>query len=285
MKDLKVISPAKINLNLKILGRRNDGYHNIQTLFQILKFGDEMTFSIGSGNKITVDAGQEIENNIVLDAAKLLQEKTSSAIGCHIQINKKIPLGGGMGGGSSNAATTLLVLNHLWKINLSKTELLEMGRRLGADVPIFIIGESALAEGIGEKLRPIVTEKQWFLIINPHISISTHKIFSHPELTRNSLPSKISAILDGRSDNDCTKLVTKLYPEILEVLDWLKNHGKPKLTGTGACIFCSFKSSNEANWVLKDLPEKWSGFVTEGVSVSSVHETLDNLKIGASPSG
>lgn len=285
MKDLKVISPAKINLNLKILGRRNDGYHNIQTLFQILKFGDEMTFSIDSGNKITVDAGQEIENNIVLDAAKLLQEKTSSAIGCHIQINKKIPLGGGMGGGSSNAATTLLVLNHLWKINLSKTELLEMGRRLGADVPIFIIGESALAEGIGEKLRPIVTEKQWFLIINPHISISTHKIFSHPELTRNSLPSKISAILDGRSDNDCTKLVTKLYPEILEVLDWLKNHGKPKLTGTGACIFCSFKSSNEANWVLKDLPEKWSGFVTEGVSVSSVHETLDNLKIGASPSG
>lgn len=285
MKDLKVISPAKINLNLKILGRRNDGYHNIQTLFQILKFGDEMTFSIDSGNKITVDAEQEIENNIVLDAAKLLQEKTSSAIGCHIQINKKIPLGGGMGGGSSNAATTLLVLNHLWKINLSKTELLEMGRRLGADVPIFILGQSALAEGIGEKLRPIVTEKQWFLIINPHISISTHKIFSHPELTRNSLPSKISAILDGRSDNDCTKLVTKLYPEILEVLDWLKNHGKPKLTGTGACIFCSFKSSNEANWVLKDLPEKWSGFVTEGVSVSSVHETLDNLKIGASPSG
>ena len=185
MKDLKVISPAKINLNLKILGRRNDGYHNIQTLFQILKFGDEMTFSIDSGNIVTVDAGQEIENNIVLDAAKLLREKTSSATGCHIQIKKKIPIGGGMGGGSSNAATTLLILNRLWRINLSKTELLEMGRQLGADVPIFILGESALAEGIGEKLRPIVTEKQWFLIINPHISISTHKIFSHPELTRN----------------------------------------------------------------------------------------------------
>ena len=285
MKDLKVISPAKINLNLKILGRRNDGYHNIQTLFQILKFGDEMTFSIDSGNIVTVDARQEIENNIVLDAAKLLREKTSSATGCHIQIKKKIPIGGGMGGGSSNAATTLLILNRLWRINLSKTELLEMGRQLGADVPIFILGESALAEGIGEKLSPIVTEKQWFLIINPHISVPTHKIFSHPELTRNSLPSKISTILDGRSDNDCTKLVTKLYPEILEALDWLKNHGNPKLTGTGACVFCSFTSSNKANWVLKGLPEKWSGFVTEGVSLSSVHDTLNNLKIGASPSG
>ncbi|MEC7390387.1 MAG: 4-(cytidine 5'-diphospho)-2-C-methyl-D-erythritol kinase [Pseudomonadota bacterium] len=282
---IEVLSPAKLNLNLKILNRRPDGYHNIQTIFQFIDFGDNMTFELTKDRGVQLISNEKIQNNLILKAADLIEEKLSQPLNCKITLNKKIPIGAGLGGGSSNAATTLLILNRLLHLNYSNDQLSKLGYQLGADVPIFLLGKNALAESIGEKLMPIATPECWFLIVYPRISVSTNEIFSHSELTRNSLPSKISAILKGHSENDCQNLVASLYPEISSVLTWLKDQGNPKLTGTGSCIFCQFETQEKANSVLKVLPNKWLGFVTKGISSSPVHKTIDRLEFGASPSG
>ena len=220
---LRVPSPAKINLFLHITGQRSDGYHNIQTVFQLLDIGDELTFTANSSGKIQLNASitdLSEKDNLIYRAAKLLQVSTKSTKGCVIDLTKRIPMGAGLGGGSSNAATTLVTLNYLWECGLTAGELAGLGQMLGADVPVFVVGKSAFAEGIGEILTPVKLPKKWFLVITPDCHVSTAEIFSNPQLTRNSSPIKIRALEAAECRNDCQRVVVKNYPAVAEALQW-----------------------------------------------------------------
>ncbi len=277
---LTVLSPAKLNLFLHITGRRADGYHNLQTVFQLLDWGDAMRFSANSSGRISVsvrDLGIPEDDNLITRAARLLQAKagrSTATPGVDIVVDKQIPTGGGLGGGSSNAATTLLVLNHLWATKLAQEELLAIGGELGADVPVFVAGHSAWAEGIGEILTPIDLPENWFLIITPGCHVSTAKIFSCEQLTRNTSPIKMAAFFEGNSQNDCQVVVRSLYPEVDNALKWLDNLGEARLTGTGACVYASFGTRTEAIAVQRQLPKKWNGFVARGLNESPVLSVL-----------
>lgn len=277
---LTVLSPAKLNLFLHITGRRADGYHNLQTVFQLLDWGDAMRFSANSSGRISVsirDLGIPEDDNLITRAARLLQAKagrSAATPGVDIVVDKQIPTGGGLGGGSSNAATTLLVLNHLWATKLAQEELLAIGGELGADVPVFVAGHSAWAEGIGEILTPIDLPENWFLIITPGCHVSTAKIFSCEQLTRNTSPIKMAAFFEGNSQNDCQVVVRSLYPEVDNALKWLDNLGEARLTGTGACVYASFGTRTEAIAVQRQLPKKWNGFVARGLNESPVLSVL-----------
>ncbi len=277
---LTVLSPAKLNLFLHITGRRADGYHNLQTVFQLLDWGDAMRFSANSSGRISVsvrDLGIPEDDNLITRAARLLQAKagrSAATPGVDIVVDKQIPTGGGLGGGSSNAATTLLVLNHLWATKLAQEELLAIGGELGADVPVFVAGHSAWAEGIGEILTPIDLPGNWFLIITPGCHVSTAKIFSCEQLTRNTSPIKMAAFFEGNSQNDCQVVVRNLYPEVDNALKWLDNFGEARLTGTGACVYASFGTRTEAIAVQRQLPKKWNGFVARGLNESPVLSVL-----------
>jgi len=277
---LTVLSPAKLNLFLHITGRRADGYHNLQTVFQLLDWGDAMRFSANSSGRISVsirDLGIPEDDNLITRAARLLQAKagrSTATPGVDIVVDKQIPTGGGLGGGSSNAATTLLVLNHLWATKLAQEELLAIGGELGADVPVFVAGHSAWAEGIGEILTPIDLPENWFLIITPGCHVSTAKIFSCEQLTRNTSPIKMAAFFEGNSQNDCQVVVRNLYPEVDNALKWLDNFGEARLTGTGACVYASFGTRTEAIAVQRQLPKKWNGFVARGLNESPVLSVL-----------
>jgi len=277
---LTVLSPAKLNLFLHITGRRADGYHNLQTVFQLLDWGDAMRFSTNSSGRISVsvrDLGIPEDDNLITRAARLLQAKagrSAATPGVDIVVDKQIPTGGGLGGGSSNAATTLLVLNHLWATKLAQEELLAIGGELGADVPVFVAGHSAWAEGIGEILTPIDLPGNWFLIITPGCHVSTAKIFSCEQLTRNTSPIKMAAFFEGNSQNDCQVVVRNLYPEVDNALKWLDNFGEARLTGTGACVYASFGTRTEAIAVQRQLPKKWNGFVARGLNESPVLSVL-----------
>ena len=194
-------------------------------------------------------------------------------------------MGAGLGGGSSNAATTLVGLNALWKCGLTANQLSDLGKTLGADVPVFVHGESAFAEGIGDILTPLTLPQRWFLVITPNCHVSTREIFSNPQLTRNSSPIKIRALSGVEYRNDCQDVVSKLYPVVGSVLQWAGNFSAPLMTGTGASVFCSFDSKSEAQQVLSKMPKQWSGFVAKGVNRSPVHEQLHDFFTGASPSG
>lgn len=278
--QLTLPAPAKLNLFLHITGQRSDGYHLLQTAFQLLDFGDELHFNLRSDNQITLLPALPdvpLENNLIYRAARALQEhpKNSSSKGIDIHLIKRLPMGGGIGGGSSDAATTLLALNHLWNIHLSKQELAEIGLALGADVPVFVQGHSAWAEGVGEKLTPIDLPENWFLVLHPGVFISTAEIFSDKGLTRDSSPIKLAALAEGVSRNDCQPIVEKHYPQVKEALKWLSQFSTAKLTGTGACIFAPFASKAEAEAVYQQLPSQYSGFVTRGVNRSTSLEELD----------
>ncbi|MBL4795750.1 MAG: 4-(cytidine 5'-diphospho)-2-C-methyl-D-erythritol kinase [Pseudomonadales bacterium] len=268
-------APAKINLFLHILGRREDGYHLLQTVFQILDYSDELKFTYNTTGAITISPdipGLPTHDNLIWQAAQRLQSSQGvSHKGVHIQINKRIPMGGGLGGGSSNAATTLVGLNKLWETNLSTSQLAKIGLELGADIPIFIEGNSAWAEGIGENLTPIKLPSRWYLVVAPNCHVSTANIFQNKELTRNTSPIRIAAFLEGGGQNDCEPLVRKLYPEVDNALIWLSQFGEAKLTGTGACAFVSFQTENDANLALKALPQEFNGFVAKGVNQSPLH--------------
>ncbi len=288
MSTLSLPSPAKINLFLHITGQRSDGYHNLQTLFQLLDFGDKLVFRSNRSGNIKINGnidGVDEKNNLIFHAATLLQKSTGCDLGCTIDLTKNLPMGAGLGGGSSNAATTLVGLNALWKCGLTANQLSDLSKTLGADVPVFVHGESAFAEGIGDILTPLTLPQRWFLVITPNCHVSTREIFSNPQLTRNSSPIKIRALSGVEYRNDCQDVVSKLYPAVGSVLQWVENFSAPLMTGTGASVFCSFDSKSEAQHVLSKLPKQWTGFVAKGVNRSPVHEQLHDFFTGASPSG
>lgn len=277
---LTLPSPAKLNLMLHILGRREDGYHELQTLFQFLDYGDEMTFSVRDDAKICLHTefpGVPHDQNLIVRAAKLLQQHAACPLGIDIQIKKVLPMGGGIGGGSSNAATTLLALNHLWQLGWDEDRLAALGLSLGADVPVFVRGHAAFAEGVGEILSPEYPEEPWYVVLVPQVSVSTAEIFSHPLLTRNSLPIKVRPVPKGNSRNDCEAVVTELYPDVRKALNLLGKYTEAKLTGTGSCIFGAFPNEADADKVLHLLTETNTGFVAKGSNVSMLHRTLQNL--------
>ncbi len=268
MSSLTLPAPAKLNLFLHITGRRADGYHELQTLFQLLDWGDTLHFSADDSGEIHLSgspADIPPQDNLVVRAAKLLQPQGR---GTSIRLEKRIPAGGGLGGGSSDAATTLLALNRLWELDLPTQELQLLGRQLGADVPVFVAGHSAWAEGVGELLTPVVLPQQWFLILTPQCHVSTAEIFSHRQLTRDSPAIKMAAFFEGHSRNDCQNLVRNLYPEVDKALNWLGKFGDARLTGTGACVFCAFPDESTARSVLQRAPEDLQGFVARGLNQS-----------------
>ena len=288
MSTLSLPSPAKINLFLHIIGQRSDGYHNLQTLFQILDFGDKLVFKSNRSGNIKINEnidGVDEKNNLIFHAATLLQKSTGCDLGCTIDLTKNLPMGAGLGGGSSNAATTLVGLNALWQCGLTANQLSDLGKTLGADVPVFVHGESAFAEGIGDILTPLTLPQRWFLVITPNCHVSTREIFSNPQLTRNSSPIKIRALSGEQYRNDCQAIVEELYPQVKEVVEWLQDFAKPMMTGTGASVFCRWETQAEANRVLAAVPQHWSAFVARGVNHSQVHQQLRDFFTGASPSG
>lgn len=279
LESFSLPAPAKLNLFLLVTGRRDDGYHNLQTLFQLLDYGDELTFS---KQDQLIELGSSLEgvanaDNLILKAATLLAEYADYSGGARIELKKRLPMGGGLGGGSSDAATTLLGLNKLWGLHLSLNELAELGLQLGADVPVFVGGYSALAEGVGEQLIPMQIPPRWYLVICPQIAVNTGEIFAHPELTRDSTAIKIPALLEEGQRNDCQKVVESLYPQIGEARNWLDQYGSARLTGTGSCLFTAFESEAEANQILAEVPDKWSAFVARGLNQSPVHAKLQKL--------
>lgn len=274
MTSISLPAPAKLNLFLHINGRRSDGYHQLQTLFQLLDYGDTLHFSPNHSGQITVDMpalSLPPEQNLVVKAARLLQQGDQ---GVHITIDKRLPDGGGLGGGSSNAATTLLALNKLWDCNHSIHTLANIGITLGADVPVFVHGNTAWAEGVGEKLSPVKLPKHWYIVVKPDCSVSTGEIFSHSRLTRDSSAITMAAFFDGAHRNDCQGLVRTIYPRIDNALKWLDNFADARLTGTGACIFAQCQDQSSAQAILREVPPGWSAFIARGINRSPVHQSL-----------
>lgn len=275
---LSVPAPAKLNLMLHITGRRDDGYHNLQTLFQFVDHGDELHFKVRHDGGLTLSPaidGVSFEDNLIIRAARLLQKKSGKKIGADIRLDKKLPMGGGLGGGSSDAATTLLTLNLLWNLQLSRDELAALGLTLGADVPVFVRGEAAFAEGIGEILTPVPElAEPWYLVVCPQVHVNTGKIFSHKDLTRDTDPINIRTALKQGGRNDCQAIVSMLYPEVGNTLNLLNKFSLAKMTGTGACIFSSFGSEAEAISVSEQLPAEYVAFVAKGVNQSPAHKVL-----------
>ncbi|WP_145515636.1 4-(cytidine 5'-diphospho)-2-C-methyl-D-erythritol kinase [Yersinia aleksiciae] len=270
-------SPAKLNLFLYITGQRADGYHQLQTLFQFLDYGDELTIVPRDDDQIrllTPIAGVENEQNLIVRAARLLQKQpsaTKTPRGADISIDKRLPMGGGLGGGSSNAATVLVALNTLWQCGLSDEELATLGLTLGADVPVFVRGHAAFAEGVGEKLQPATPVEKWYLVVHPGVSIPTPIIFSDPELKRNTLVRPLAALLSDPYANDCEPIARKRFREVEQALSWLLEYAPSRLTGTGACVFAEFDTESSARQVLSIAPEWLHGFVARGVNVSPLH--------------
>ncbi|OEE50201.1 4-(cytidine 5'-diphospho)-2-C-methyl-D-erythritol kinase [Vibrio splendidus] len=271
-------SPAKLNLFLYITGRRDNGYHELQTLFQFVEFGDELTVSANqetSAITITPEIpGVATEDNLIWKAATALQQYTSTSFGADIELKKVLPMGGGIGGGSSNAATVLVALNYLCQLNLSDDQLAEIGLQLGADVPVFVRGHAAFAEGVGEQLKPANPDEKWYLVVKPQVSIATVDIFTHSELTRNTPKRALATLLEQEYVNDCEKIVRMLYPEVDKQLSWLLQYAPSRLTGTGSCVFAEFSSKKEAESVLEQLPDTVSAFVARGRNISPLKETL-----------
>jgi 4-diphosphocytidyl-2-C-methyl-D-erythritol kinase len=278
-------SPAKINLFLHITGQRADGYHELETLFQFLDYGDSITFSVTNDlaiDLVTPIKGVTHNDNLIVKAAKLLQHKSKTALGVKIDINKILPMGGGLGGGSSNAATVLVALNHLWQCQLSNDQLARLGLSLGADVPIFIHGFSAFAQGIGEKLTAIQPPESWYLISKPQCSIATAKIFSEKTLPRNSPALSKNSLHEAKFMsstfyNDCQSVVIKQYPEVANLLAWLLEYAPSRMTGTGACIFSTFASQTEALAIQAKLPKGVSSFVAQGTNTSPLANRVAKL--------
>jgi len=261
---------------LRITGRRADGYHELQTVFQFLDLCDDLSFQIRQDKHISCTGipGLDDEHNLITHAANLLRISTGVRLGAHIHIKKRLPMGGGLGGGSSDAATTLLALNQLWGTNLELARLAELGLKLGADVPVFIVGHAAWAEGVGEIITSISLPEPWYLVLKPAVHVSTGEIFCDSRLTRDADRIKIRDFLAGQHNNDCMPIVRNRHPEVAEALDWLGNYAEARLTGTGACIFAAFESQQEATAILHKLPAGVTGFVARGLNQSPVKNLL-----------
>lgn len=284
--SLTLPSPAKLNLFLHIVGRRHDGYHELQTVFQFLDYGDDITFTLTPdqpGIRLARPIpGVPDDDNLIIRAARALATHSRHSLpGVVIDIEKRLPMGGGLGGGSSNAATTLVGLNHLWQLGLSLDQLAEIGLGLGADVPVFVRGHAAFGEGVGERLTPVNPPEDWFLVLKPACNINTGKIFSEEGLTRDTPKIKIAPAFEGdasRYRNDCEDVVRQLYPEVHKSLEWLSQFGPARLTGTGACIFGRFPTESAARIIWESKPSGITGFVAKGVNISPLHKKLTELK-------
>jgi len=272
-------APAKLNLFLHVTGRRDDGYHELQTVFQFLDFGDELAFEIDDSGDIRHHRpvpGVDPAKEICLRAARALQRAGDLKKGVEIDIRKHIPAGGGLGGGSSDAATTLIALNRLWGLDLPRDRLAEIGLGLGADVPVFIFGQAAWAEGIGERLTEVALDEPWYLVICPNVSVSTGAIFSDPELTRDSPAITIRAFREGATRNDLQNLVRRRYPEVDQVLTRMAQNGQPRMTGSGACVFMEVDGREQGEQLLAhmldDMPDGTTGFVAKGRNRHPLYE-------------
>ncbi len=273
-------SPAKLNLFLYITGQRANGYHDLQTLFQFVDYGDSLAFTVRDDDKITLSPsieGVPDEQNLIVRAARLLQQRLATPRGADIQLEKRLPMGGGLGGGSSNAATTLVALNTLWNAGLTDDELAELGVSLGADVPVFVMGHAAFAEGIGEVLQPVSPRERWYLIAHPGVSIPTPAIFGDPELIRDTPKRLIDELLNSTYRNDCEPIARKRFCEVEQLVSWLLEYAPSRLTGTGACVFAEFDTEESAREVLSQAPAWINGFVARGVNVSPLHTTRAEL--------
>ena len=264
-------APAKLNLFLHVVGRKPDGYHLLQTVFRFIDFSDQLSFDIRTDGLIKLHtplSGVPEDNDLCVRAAKLLKQETRTDQGVDIFLHKQIPMGGGLGGGSSDAATTLLALNHLWKLSLHKDRLLELGLQLGADVPVFIFGHNAFAEGIGEQLAVIELPAAWYMVLVPPVQVSTAEIFASKELTRNTLPIKIPPFSVWQGHNDLESVVCRAYPEVDRCLGWLKqleNTTIAAMSGSGACVFAEFATELAAQTAFEQIPEDMKGFVAKGL--------------------
>lgn len=278
LEQFSLPAPAKLNLFLHITGRRADGYHNLQTLFQFLDQADTLHFSQRDDARIQLQTdmpGVASDDNLIVRAALSLQKAANCHLGADIRLDKVLPMGGGLGGGSSDAATTLLGLNVLWQTGLSIAQLADIGLKLGADVPVFIHGHAAWAEGVGERLQAADIPEPWYVVLTPDAHISTAAAFSHPELTRNSDPITLRAFSAGEARNDFEKVVRQLSPAVDAALQWLAQHGAARMTGTGACLFLACSDADHAARILAASPVK--GFISRGQNVSPAHRALDTL--------
>ena len=271
-------APAKLNLMLHVVGRRADGYHELQTVFQLIDLADSIDISVredGMISRPSGPAGVPEGEDLVVRAAWALKEASGSPLGADLAVHKRIPMGGGLGGGSSDAASTLVALNQMWKTGLSSEQLAAIGARLGADVPVFVAGRSAWAEGIGEKLTPVpLGADSWYLVIFPGVLVPTASVFQAPELTRNSPPTTMRGFLETGGRNDCEKVVRARFPAVGEALDWLGRHAPARLTGTGSCVFAKFSRAEDAERVAARVPDEWRAWVARGLDASPLLEEL-----------
>jgi 4-diphosphocytidyl-2-C-methyl-D-erythritol kinase len=271
-------APAKLNLFLHVVGRRPDGYHLLQSVFRFVDFGDSLTFSVredGAVRRLNSLTGLDPEHDLCVRAARLLQQSAGCRLGVDITLEKRLPMGGGLGGGSSDAATTLLALNRLWNLNLERAVLQNLGLKLGADVPVFVFGQSAFAEGVGEILQPVALLPAWYVVLVPPVAVPTAEIFASRELTRDTIPITMAAFLRGQDchdpapgkqgRNDLQAVVCRKYPQVAETLAWLEKSGDARMTGSGACVFASFASEQEARAVFAQRPDNMNGFVARGL--------------------
>ncbi|NGP54171.1 4-(cytidine 5'-diphospho)-2-C-methyl-D-erythritol kinase [Thioalkalivibrio sp. XN8] len=266
-------APAKLNLFLHVTGRRPDGYHRLQTVFQLLDYADEIVLEPRADGVISRSAGlAEVppEADLAVRAARRLQAAAGVALGADIRVHKRIPAGGGLGGGSSDAATVLVALNRLWGLDWPADRLAALGLELGADVPVFVHGRSAWAEGVGEDLTLVELPPACYLVVCPGCAVSTAAVFAHPELTRDTPETTIKGFVSSGGRNDCEAVVRRLYPEVGTALDWLaaRSPDGARLTGTGGCVFARFETAAAAEGVLAQLPDGWTGFVARGVAAS-----------------
>jgi 4-diphosphocytidyl-2-C-methyl-D-erythritol kinase len=271
-------APAKLNLFLHVTGRRPDGYHDLQTLFQLIDLCDDIGITVRPDGRIERLAGPADippETDLVVRAARALKSASGTRLGAGLRVRKRIPAGAGLGGGSSDAATTLLALNHLWGLDFTRAGLAEIGLALGSDVPVFVHGSSAWAEGRGELLKRVELPEQWYLVVHPRIQVSTAAVFQAPELTRNSAPLTMRAFFQTGGRNDCESVVRTRFPEVAEALDWLARFAPARLTGTGACVFAAFERAIDAERVAAKVPDRWTAFVARGLNTSPMHERLD----------
>jgi 4-diphosphocytidyl-2-C-methyl-D-erythritol kinase len=273
-------APGKLNLLLHVLGRRTAGptagMHDLQTVFRLIDFCDRVGVAVRDDGDVRF-SGAFGDENLCAKAAKLLKDHTQTDLGCDIALEKNLPVGGGLGGGSSDAATTLLALNRLWNCGLGRAQLMALGLRLGADVPVFLFGRNALGEGVGERLKELVLGPAWYLILTPQVSVSTKEIYSDASLTRDTKPLKIPPFLSGQGRNDLEASAVRRYPEIAEALAWLRNHSHagsftPRMTGSGACVFAEFERREDADALCKELPTAMRGFVARGLERHPLHD-------------
>lgn len=281
-------APAKLNLFLHVVGRRNDGYHLLQTLFRFIDLADTLRFSLredGVVRRVNVLQGVPPEQDLCVRAATLLQQETGCRLGVDINLEKRIPMGGGLGGGSSDAATTLLALNRLWQLNLPRARLMQLGLKLGADVPVFVFGENAFAEGVGEKLQSYALPDAWYVLLYPPVHVPTAQVFNHPELTRNTISMTMRALPPGRDfragrmaglHNDLQAVVCKLYPAVAQHLAWLEQFAPALMSGSGACVFAEFATKAEALRVLQQLPSGMRGCLARGLPVHPLKDFCSN---------